>query len=185
MLGQRFVGFEQFCSRVVVEARVRSQEFEELRQGSLEANLAHDRLHLGVNAADLLQPELVNLLGRHIRGGVLAHKKRVHRLAARHLPHANLVEAGGQILVNEELLEMPVSGHDARDDGVSGRLRQPRAVALGDSGSKALERFIKGAGFRVGHNLLVNLGGNALHDDFRQQHALAHALAHEAIVCSM
>ena len=42
------------------------------------------------------------------------------------------------------------------------------------------EGLEEGTRFRVGHDLLVDLAGNALHDDLREHHALAHAFAHQS-----
>src|ERR1041384_2508161 len=44
----------------------------------------------------------------------------VQLLAHGHLPGADLVEAGGVVLVDEELLELAEGGHDALGDGLPG-----------------------------------------------------------------
>jgi hypothetical protein len=159
--------------------RIGAQELEKLRQRSGKIYLGFERLHLGPDAGDFVEADLVDLLGRQVCGGVLARVERVRLRSIGHLPDADAVVAGGQILLFEEVLELPVGGHQKlldRDDGVIG---QRFLLFGGKRGGIRFEWPVKGTVLRFIDDLLGDLRGDPAHDDLRQQDFLLHALAHQ------
>jgi hypothetical protein len=69
-----------------LEARVGAQEIGEAVEVALEADRVLDLLHLAVDAVDLAEAELVDLLGSHGRRGVGLDQVAVERRPARHRP---------------------------------------------------------------------------------------------------
>src|SRR5690606_25372559 len=66
------VGLAAFVGVGVAELRVVVDELEEGLEVALEAHLFHQRFHLAAQARDFVQAELVDLVGGHVGGGVLA-----------------------------------------------------------------------------------------------------------------
>ena len=110
--------------------RVGAEKLEKFRQRSFEADLVLDRLHLATDAFDFAQADFVDLPRCEFRRGVFAGKKRIHRVAVRQLPRADLLEAGRQILTDEKVFELAIGRDDVRRDGVPGRLGYSRAVCV-------------------------------------------------------
>ena len=75
---------EQFARRLRVELRIGAQEVEELRHRAGEARLLLGRLHLGLDARDLFQADVVDLLRRQRQRGELLDLRLVEGLAVRH-----------------------------------------------------------------------------------------------------
>ena len=71
---------EELARRLGVELRIGPQEVEELRHGSGEVRLLLGGLHLRLDACDLFQADVVDLLRRQVqRGELLDHRLVVSR----------------------------------------------------------------------------------------------------------
>ncbi len=179
-LGQRLVSHKQLFRRLVKELWIGAQELEKLVARSLEPGLLHDPIHFDIDARHFLQSDLVHLFRSFIRGGVVANHLRVQRFAMGKLPCAHLFITRGQILVYKELLKFCERRHNLLLHGLARCLLEPLLINLADLLRKGLERFVETALCGIAHNLLVDLGWNALHDDPWMHHALPHSLAQQS-----
>ena len=106
-LGELPVGFlrhvrrvrEQLARRLRIELRVGPQEGEELRHRPLEVRLLLGGLHLGLDARDLFQADVVNLLRRQRQRRVLLDLRLVERIAIGHRAGGERRASLHQILV--------------------------------------------------------------------------------------
>ena len=127
-------------------------------------------LHLGFDARDLGEADLVHLVGGEIERRVPAHALRVVVGAAGQIARGDRIARRRQVLVDEEAMEHAVSGRHLLED------RQPRfapraaAVRLGDlrqRGERRPEHAVLGTRDVVdGHRFL-----EALEHDARLHHA--------------
>ena len=83
-----------------------------------------------MDALDFAQPDGMNLLRRQVRGGVLARQKRVHGRPIRILPYSDLIEAGREVVFDEELFEALEGGNHACADGLFRGLDEPCLVGF-------------------------------------------------------
>ncbi len=121
----------------------------------------------------------MHLIGRQAGGGVMANEVSVKVAAVRQLPRADLVVATGQVFADEELLELLERRNNLLSHGLTPRGFETLLVGGRNALGKTLERFIKTALRGVGNNLLVNLGGDALHDHLGVHHAFLDSLAQQ------
>jgi hypothetical protein len=83
---------------LVIEARLSAHVREECRQVPLEADPLHQAAHVGVQARDLAQADLVDLRRGQLRGGVVLQQEVVVGRAVRQLPGAVVVGRGLAVL---------------------------------------------------------------------------------------
>ena len=97
----------------------------------------------------------------------------------RELPDADLIQARGQIVGDEKLLEPAVRGNYRVRDSLLRRQRETRPVRFGNRAGKSLKRFIKRARLRVIDDLMVDLPRNPPEHDLRKDDPRLRSLAHE------
>ena len=138
-LGHRSVTVQQVFGRLEVEPRVGPEVREELRQRAREAGLRFDLLHRGLDARDLLQPDLVDLLRREVGRRVQPRQVGVAGEAAARLPPAHLVVAGGEVVLCDEVAQPRKGRDDVRAHALEARCRQACLIGSRDVGSGIVE----------------------------------------------
>ena len=131
---------QQLVRRLRVELRIGAQEVEERRHVALEAGLLHHLVHLGGDAFDFLEADLVDLLRRQVGRRVLADVVLVVRA-----PVGKVVRAEGrarvrEVLVVEEGEEIAVAGDGPLHDRLASFFAQPLALIGRDGWRELLER---------------------------------------------
>jgi hypothetical protein len=151
---------------------------EEGLEVALEADLFLDRDHLAMNARHLVEADLVDLLGAHVRGRVLAHQVGVPGLAVGQRVEAVGVTTCRQVLVADEVAQ-PGIGRDelAGDRRLVGRA-QARTLRLGHGVGKRRDRPVEQAVRRRRHDVRLELGQGALHQERGLHDLRLHAQAH-------
>ena len=104
VLGHQFVGI------LVVVPRVGAEVFEELVEGALEPDFLDDLFHLGPNACDLGQPDVVNLVRSEVGRRELSCFERVELASVRNLSEAGFLETRRQIDLFEKQQQLLISG---------------------------------------------------------------------------
>ena len=99
---ERAVGFKYFALSFEVKFWIAAHKLGEFGEGTSKAQFVDDRLHLGADAFDLFQADLVNLLRRKIGGGVIARRVGVHRRAIEHFSYADLIPCRRQVVANDK-----------------------------------------------------------------------------------
>jgi hypothetical protein len=108
---------------------------QELGETAFEAGRGDDGLHLAADARDLVEADLVHLLGRHVERGVVAHQYAVVLAPARHPGDADAVTRRGHVLVAEERQQLAIGGQRALLDG-----HERRSAEAGLVGCRHLRR---------------------------------------------
>jgi hypothetical protein len=101
---------------------------EEVAQRAREADLRLDRLHLGPDACDLGEADLVDLPGCLRRSRELPGEEGIALLPAARLGPADTVRTARQVLGFEECLQPRKGGLHFRPHGVAAGFGQPRTL---------------------------------------------------------
>ena len=100
-------------------------------------------------------------------------------VAARQGPDADGIGAGGQVVLDEIILQPPVCGNDRAGDCRASPGAQLVLFGRGHGRRHAAERCVERARLRFRDHLLRDLVRHALHDDLRLHQPASHALAHQ------
>jgi hypothetical protein len=151
---------------------------EEVLQRALEADFGHDLADLAVDARDFVEADLMDLRGREVGGGALAHVERVPLGAAGQLVHADGVAGGRHVFVGEEGAQLAERGHDLLADHVAVGRGEARLVGLAEVRGHRLDRAPEQGLGRVVVGHRVDLRHHLHHQRARLHHAGLHARAH-------
>ena len=173
-------GLKQGLGRIHVEARVAAQEFDELAEAAIEAGLAHNRFHLGADAAHLLQTGLVDGFGRERQGGEITDAVLVKGAPLRQLDGGDAIACGGQVFGQQEIQQRLEARQNRRPDGFLGGPRQGLAVGCAQRGREVQEGLVQHAFGRLIHQLgaqrLIHPGQRYARRDVAGAQAQAHQL---------
>ena len=123
---------QQGHRRLGVELRVAAKKGEEVREGPRELRHFHRCFHVRVNARDLVETNLVDLVRRDVVGRVVANEILVEGLAVRKRGRGDRLARPRHVFVVEERLEITVCRKDGRGDGRLACFPQPRLIRRRD-----------------------------------------------------
>ena len=128
------------------ELRIGAEELEEVGEAALEAGFGHGALHVGVDARDFLEAELVDVLGRHGQRGIFADFGAVISIAIGQVARADGLARAGDIGVAVEGQQVAIGGDDGLLDRRLALGAQPGLVGGADGRRHLLEGAVKSVG---------------------------------------
>ncbi len=173
------IGGEKFFAGFVVETFVGAEEDEEFIKCAFELDLFDDVHHLGANAFDFVEADLVDLPGREVGGGEVACASFVEFLAVGEVEGTDFVLAGGEVFVLEKGEEFPVGWYDELRDDPTSDILKVFLIFRADGGVYFEKGLVEAAIGRVIDDLGFDLAWETLHDDLGVDHTDANAFAHE------
>jgi hypothetical protein len=152
----------------VVVRRIRAQLREDVLERAAVAGLRRERFHLGADARDLAQPELVDHIRREAGGREGARKVRVQRITARDVRQPGQFGRGRQIDVDEKRAQIAQRRVDALGDHGTRALAQRSAIRRAHRCGDARKRRVERRTLRLGEEP-VELRGQTFHRRARPQ----------------
>ena len=143
---------QQFTRRLGVELRIGAQKSHELRERTLESRSFHRGLHLGANARDFGETDVVNLPRSQRQRRKLLDHRLVVRRPVRERDGGQRGARLHQILVAHHGEEPRVRGRDGRADDLDRLGAQCRLLCRRNGGRHHRERRIERVG-RIGHGV--------------------------------
>ena len=148
LFGQECSPFEQLLRGFGVETWVGAQELQEIGKAAGKSHPVDHRLHFRADPRDLLETQLVDLVGAHLEGGEITHPLLVISAAVFHLRSAHRFAGGRQVFAAEEFVEGAVGGHHRFEDGRTSGRQKARAFVFRHARRKTGEGAEKPALFR-------------------------------------
>lgn len=173
------VGGEEALGVFVIELRIGAEVFEEGGEVAFEADFFDDGLHLGADAFDFLQADVVDFDREVVGGGVVLGAAGVFGDAVGELACADFFVAGREVFVFHEGEHALVTGDDFFFDGLLGAGAELLGLGGGDGWVEFDEGGVEEALGRVFFDLVADLCREALHDDAGVDHFALDAFAHE------
>ena len=170
------IAVEDVLARGGVRLRIGLQRGAETGQ-VLEALRVGDLGHLALDALDLGQADLVDLLRGLVGGGHLLDLEAVDRLAIGQVPHAGLAAPVRRVVVGDKLAQLRVGGAhvvvDRGEDGVIQALLVGRRDRFGEMLQRLGEHAVHAGRLLDAGDLLDHFFQQVL----RRHHLVGHALA--------
>ncbi len=137
-----------------------------------------DLHHLPFQVGDLLQADLVDLVGRQARRGVEARQGGVALGPVGQRPDPGVGPSLGRVLVLHEGREAGVGGEHSLSDGREARGAEPDPVALGERAGELREGMGEGRRFGADPRHALGLDDDLFEEEARRHQARRHSVPH-------